>query len=143
MSTLLMTENKALALAPLITPFAFTFYAYISDVPGFNLDSGLLDFLGLFIGLTLAAIPVAYIYMFFIGGKFYGMIKRRRRVNIFTLTFGSIFVADIPMLLIWPVTQGNEFYLTLQLFSFVGLMVGLNCWFLLNLDRFRGIDKKQ
>lgn len=132
-----MTENKALALAPLITPFAFTFYAYISDVPGFNMDSGILDFIGLFLGLSVAAIPVAYIYMFFIGGKFYGMIKRRRRVNIFTLTFGSIFVADIPMLLIWPVTQGSEFYLTLQLFSFVGLMVGLNCWFLLNLDKFK------
>tara|TARA_R110001583_G_scaffold17801_2_gene71860 strand:+ start:2385 stop:2804 length:420 start_codon:yes stop_codon:yes gene_type:complete len=132
-----MTENKALALAPLITPFAFTFYAYISDVPGFNMDSGIVDFIGLFLGLTVAAIPVAYIYMFFIGGKFYGMIKRRRRVNIFTLTFGSIFVADIPMLLIWPVTQGSEFYLTLQLFSFVGMMVGLNCWFLLNLDKLK------
>ncbi|PCH97087.1 MAG: hypothetical protein COB83_03285 [Gammaproteobacteria bacterium] len=132
-----MTENKALALAPLITPFAFTFYAYISDVPGFNMDSGILDFIGLFIGLSLAAIPVAYIYMFFIGGKFYGMLKRRKRVNIFTLTLGSIFVADIPMLLIWPITQGDEFYLTLQLFSFVGLTVGLNCWLLLNLDKFR------
>ena len=76
-----MTENKALALAPLITPFAFTFYAYISNVPGFNMDDGILNFLGLFFGLSLAAIPVAYIYMFFIGGKFYGMIKRRRKVN--------------------------------------------------------------
>ena len=137
-----MTENKALALAPLITPFAFTFYAYISDVPGFNMDSGIVDFIGLFVGLTLAAIPVAYIYMFFIGGKFWGMLKRRRIVNFFTVTFGSIFVADIPMLLIWPVTQGNEFYLTLQLFSFVGLMVGLNCWFLLNLDKLKAWFKK-
>ncbi|MGV2873304.1 hypothetical protein [Colwellia sp. E150_009] len=132
-----MTENKALALAPLITPFAFTFYAYISDIPGFNMDSGLLDFLGLFLGLTLAAIPVAYIYMFFIGGKFWGILKRKKIVNFFTIVFGSIFVADIPMLLIWPVTQGNEFYLTLQLFSFVGLMVGLNCWFLINLDKLK------
>lgn len=133
-----MTENKALALAPLITPFAFTFCAYMLDVPGFNMDNGLLEFLGLFVGLTLAAIPVAYIYMFFIGGKFWGMIKRRKMVNFFTIVLGSIFVADIPMLLIWPVTQGDDFYLTLKLFSFVGLMVGLNCWFLLNLDRFRG-----
>lgn len=137
-----MTENKALALAPLITPFAFTFCAYILDVPGFNMDKGLLNFIGLFFGLTLAAIPVAYIYMFFIGGKFWGMLKRRKIVNFFTITFGSVFVADIPMLLIWPVTQGNDFYLTLQLFSFVGLMVGLNCWFLLNLDRLRGKSKK-
>ena len=133
-----MTENKALALAPLITPFAFTFCAYMLDVPGFNMDKGFLEFLGLFAGLTLAAIPVAYIYMFFIGGKFWGMIKRRKMVNFFTIVFGSIFVADIPMLLIWPVTQGDDFYLTLKLFSFVGLMVGLNCWFLINLDRFRG-----
>ena len=128
-----MTENKALALAPLITPFAFTFCAYILDVPGFNMDKGILEFLGLFAGLTLAAIPVAYIYMFFIGGKFWGMIKRRKMVNFFTIVFGSIFVADIPMLLIWPVTQGDDFYLTLKLFSFVGLMVGLNCWFLITL----------
>lgn len=132
-----MTENKALALAPLITPFAFTFCAFLLDVPGFNMDEGLLEFIGLFFGLTLAAIPVAYIYMFFIGGKFWGMLKRRKQVNFFTIVFGSIFVADIPMILIWPVTQGNDFYLTLQLFSFVGLMVGLNCWFLINLDKFK------
>ena len=132
-----MTENKALALAPLITPFAFTFYAYMADVPGFNMDSGFLDFIGLFLGLTLAAIPVAYIYMFFIGGKFYGMLKRKRQVNFFTLTLGSVFVANIPMLLIWPASQGDEFYLTLQLFTFVGFMVGLHCWFLLNLDKFK------
>ncbi len=132
-----MTENKALALAPLITPFAFTFYAYISDIPGFNMDSGLLDFLGLFLGLTLAAIPVAYIYMFFYWWQILGNTKKKKIVNFFTIVFGSIFVADIPMLLIWPVTQGNEFYLTLQLFSFVGLMVGLNCWFLINLDKFK------
>ncbi|MCW8865941.1 MAG: hypothetical protein OQK09_10015 [Colwellia sp.] len=137
-----MTENKALALAPLITPFAFTFCAYILDVPGFNMDNGLLDFIGLFFGLTLAAIPVAYIYMFFIGGKFWGMLKRRKIVNFFTITLGSIFVADIPMLLIWPVTQGDDFYLTLKLFSFVGLMVGLNCWFLINLDKFKARFKK-
>lgn len=137
-----MTENKALALAPLITPFAFTFCAYLLDVPGFNMNEGLLDFLGLFFGLTLAAIPVAYIYMFFIGGKFWGMIKRRKQVNFFTIVFGSIFVADIPMILIWPVTQGNDFYLTLQLFSFVGLMVGLNCWFLINLDKFKAKFKR-
>ncbi len=137
-----MTENKALALAPLITPFAFTFCAYLLDVPGFNMNEGLLDFLGLFFGLTLAAIPVAYIYMFFIGGKFWGMIKRRKQVNFVTIVFGSIFVADIPMILIWPVTQGNDFYLTLQLFSFVGLMVGLNCWFLINLDKFKAKFKR-
>jgi len=138
-----MTENKALALAPLITPFAFTFYAYILDVPGFNMDGGILAFIKLFIGLTMAAIPVAYIYMFFIGGKFWGMLKRRRQVNFFTIVFGSIFVADIPMLLIWPFSQGNEFYLTLRLFSFVGLMVGLNCWFLINLDKFRSKFNKK
>jgi hypothetical protein len=70
------------------------------------------------------------------------LFKRRKIVNFFTITLGSVFVADIPMLLIWPVTQGDDFYLTLQLFSFVGLMVGLNCWFLLNLDRLRGKSKK-
>lgn len=73
-----MTENKALALAPLITPFAFTFYAYISDIPGFNMDNGILDFLGLFLGLTLAAIPVAYIYMFFCRGKIWGNAQKKK-----------------------------------------------------------------
>ena len=136
-----MTENKAIGLAPLITPFAFALYAFFADISGFNMDNGLFAYIKLLIGLILASIPVAYIYMFFIAGRFFGMLKRRKQVNIFTLTLGAVFVADIPMLIIWPFTNDNSFYLSLQLFSFVGFMVGLNCWFLMNLDRFKVIFK--
>ncbi len=130
----MITENKALGLAPLITPFAFALYAFYADIPGFNMDDGILTFIGLFMGLLVASLPVAYIYMFFIGGRLYGILKRKRRVNIVTLTLGSVFIADIPMLFIWPLAE-EGFYLTLQLFSFVGFMIGLSFWFLLNFDR--------
>lgn len=136
-----MTDSKALALAPLMTPFAFSFYAYLADIPGFNMDQGALTFIGYFLGLTLASLPVAYLYMFFIGYRFYRLILKKKRVNIFTLSLGGVFVADIPMLLIWPaaeVSGATGFYVTFQLFSFVGFMVGLCFWTLLNWDKIRG-----
>ncbi len=135
-----MTETKSLALAPLITPFAFASYAYFADVSGFNMDDGILTFIGLLLGLVLTSLPVAYLYMFFIGYRFYRLILKKNRVNFFTLTLGGMFVADIPMLLIWPLAEASSstgFYLTLQLFSFAGFMVGLNFWVLLNFDRLR------
>ena len=61
-------------------------------------------------------------------------------MNIFTLTLGGVFVADIPMLLIWPLAQGKgtvDFSVTVQLFSFVGFMIGLNFWVLLNYEQLR------
>lgn len=133
-------ESRALALAPLITPFAFAFHAYVSDLSGFNMDGGVLTFLGLFLGMSLAAIPVAYVYMFFIGYRFYRLLLKKNRINFFTLTLGGVFVADIPMLLIWPFAQLGgtvDFYQTLQLFSFVGLAIGLNFWVLLNYESLR------
>ena len=135
-----MNDSKALALAPLITPFAFSFYAYFADISGFNMDQGILTFIGFFLGVSLASIPVAYLYMFFIGYRFYRLILKKKRLNIYTLTLGGVFVADIPMLLIWPMAEASGttgFYLTFQLFSFVGFMVGLNFWVLLNFDRLR------
>lgn len=132
-----MTENKALALAPLITPFALSFYAFFADIPVFNMDEGIIAFIRLFLGISFSSIPVAYIYMFFIGGRFYGLFKKKKCLNFFTIILGSVFIADIPMLFIWPMSTGKSFYLTLQLFSFVGFMIGLNFWFLSNFDRLR------
>ena len=136
-NTTMADESKALALAPLITPFAFTAFAYFSGISGFSLDRGLLTFIGLFLAVAVASIPVAYLYMFFIGYRFYRLLQKKNRVNFWTLTLGGVFVADIPMLLIWPFSGSAEaggisFYTTFQLFSFVGLMVGLNFWCLLN-----------
>lgn len=133
-------ESRALALAPLITPVAFTIFAFYSDMSGFNMDDGLLTFIGLFLGMALASLPVAYVYMFFIGYRFYRLLLKKNRINFFTLTLGGVFVADIPMLLIWPAAQTTgsiSFYQTFQLFSFVGLMIGLNFWVLLNWDRLK------
>ncbi len=132
-----MTENKAIGLAPLITPFALALYGFLTDMSGFNFDDGIISFITLFIGFSLSSIPVAYIYMFFIGGRLYGIFKRKRWLNFYTIVLGSIFIADIPMLLIFPFATGDSFYSTVQLFSFVGFMVGLNYWFLSNLDRLR------
>jgi hypothetical protein len=137
-----MTENKAIGLAPLITPFALAFYGFLTNMSGFNFDNGIVSFITLFIGFSLSSIPVAYLYMFFIGGRLYGIFKRKRWLNFYTIILGSIFIADIPMLLIFPFATGDSFYATLQLFSFVGFMVGLNYWFLSNLDRLRNIVSK-
>jgi hypothetical protein len=136
----MQNENRALGLAPLILPFAFCFYAFIADIPGFNMDAGLLSFIGYFLAISLIGLPVAYIYEFFIGFRFYQLLAKKQCVNIFTLTLGGVFVADIPMLLIWPLAGGEGtigFALTVQLFSFVGFMIGLNFWVLLNFERLR------
>ncbi len=138
-------ENRALGLAPLILPFAFCFYAFIADIPGFNMDGGFLNFIGLFLAITLIGLPVAYIYEFFIGFRFYQLLAKKQRVNIFTLTLGGIFIADIPMLLIWPLAGGEgtiSFGLTVQLFSFVGFMIGLNFWLILNYEILRNNFKR-
>ena len=133
-------ENRALAYAPLIMPFAFTGYAFFAGISGFDMQEGLSTFLTLFLGTIIAGLPVAYLYEFFIGMRFYQLLAKKNRVNIFTLTLGGVFVADIPMLLIWPLANGDgavSFSVTVQLFSFVGFMIGLNFWVLLNYERLR------
>jgi hypothetical protein len=133
-------ENRALAFSPLITPFAFTFYAWFADIPGFNMQDGFWTFIGLFIGIVLVGLPVAYIYEFFIGFRFYQLLSKKNKVNLFSLTLGGMLVADIPMLLIWPLADGGgkvSFAMTVQLFSFVGFMIGLTFWSLLNYERLR------
>lgn len=133
-------ESRALAWAPLITPFAFALYAFFADISGFNMDEGVLTYLGLFLGMTIASLPVAYIYEFFIGYRFFRLLVKKNRVNFYTLTLGGVFVADIPLLITWPVTLVNDaisFNVPLQLFSFVGLMIGLNFWVLLNFEDLR------
>lgn len=133
-------ESRALALAPLITPFAFVVFAFYTGISGFNMDQGFWTFIGLFLGMAIASIPVAYLYMFFLGYRFYRLLVKKQRVNFLTLTLGGMFVADIPMLLIWPLAEVSgsiSFYQTFQLFTFVGLMIGLNFWLLLNWDELK------
>src|SRR3990167_4077055 len=133
-------ENRALAFAPLIMPFAFTGYAYFAGISGFNMQEGYSTFFLLFLGTIVAGLPVAYLYEFFIGMRFYQLLLKMGRVNIVTLALGGVFVADIPMLLIWPLANGEgsvSFAVTVQLFSFVGLMIGLNFWALLNYESLR------
>lgn len=133
-------ENRALAFAPLIMPFAFTGYAFFAGISGFDMQEGLLTFFLLFLGTVVAGLPVAYLYEFFIGMRFYQLLAKKNRVNIFTLTLGGVLVADIPMLLIWPLANGEgsvSFAVTAQLFSFVGFMIGLNFWVLLNFESLR------
>ncbi len=133
-------ENRALAFAPLIMPFAFTGYAYFAGISGFNMQEGYSTFFLLFLGTIVAGLPVAYLYEFFIGMRFYQLLLKMGRVNIVTLALGGVFDADIPMLLLWPLAHGKgtvDFAVTVQLFSFVGLMIGLNFWALLNYESLR------
>src|SRR3990167_9187832 len=103
---MMKNETRALGFAPLIMPFAFSFYAFIADIPGFNMQDGFLSFIGLFFGIALVGLPVVYIYEFFIVFRFYQLLSKKKRVNILTLTLGGVLSADFPIFLIWPMTGG-------------------------------------
>jgi hypothetical protein len=132
-------ENRALIFAPLMMPFAFIFYAFFTDVPGFNMETGILNFIASVVTVVIVGLPVVYLYEFFIGYRFYQLLVKKNRVNIFSLTLGAVIIADIPMFMILLAGGGGEDSLStaLQLFSFVGFMIGLTFWVLLNLDELR------
>jgi hypothetical protein len=141
---MMKNETRALGFAPLIMPFAFSFYAFFADLPGFNMQDGFLTFIGLFFGIALVGLPIVYIYELFVGFRFYQLLSKKKRVNIFTLTVGGVLIADFPIFLIWPLTGGAgtvSFAVTFQLFSFIGFMIGLNFWALLNFERLRDYVK--
>ena len=56
-------ENRALAFAPLIMPFAFTGYASFAGISGFDMREGLLTFFLLFLGTIVAGLPVAAVQL--------------------------------------------------------------------------------
>ncbi|OMH31726.1 hypothetical protein [Motiliproteus sp. MSK22-1] len=132
-------ENRAFLLAPLVMPFAFIFYAFFADISGFNMESGFANYMGLVLAIVIFGLPVVYLFEFFIGYRFYRLLLKKNKINIFSLTIGGILIADIPMFMISLFRGfGSETYslsTAFPLFSFVGFMIGLTFWFLLNIDR--------
>jgi len=131
------SEDRAILLAPLMMPFAFLPYAYFTDMSGFNMEDGFLTYIASAVFIVFVGIPVVYLYEFFIGYRFYRLLLKKKRVNIFSLSFGGAFVADIPILMVMPFSGYSGVSVAFELFSFVGFMVGLAFWCLLNLDRIR------
>lgn len=134
-------ENRAFILAPLMMPFAFLSYAFFADIPGFNMQDGFIDYLGSALIIVIIGIPIVYLYEFFIGYRFYRLLLKKNRINIFSLSIGGALIADIPLFMImpfsWLSSEPGDLLMPLQLFSFVGFMIGLTFWFLLNFDRIR------
>ncbi len=129
-------EQRAFLLAPLAMPFAFIFYAFFADVPGFDLQSGVGSYIAAVLTITFFGTPVVYIFEFFIGYRFYRLFLKKNRINIFSLAIGGILIADIPMFMILLFSGfSSETYdlsTVLPMFSFVGLVIGLTFWFVLN-----------
>lgn len=138
-------ENRALILSPLMMPFAFLSYAFFADISGFNMQDGFLDYLGSALIIVIIGIPIVYLYEFFIGYRFYRLLLKKNRINIFTLSLGGALIADLPILMMmpfsWLSSEQTDLLSPLKLFSFVGFMIGLTFWFLLNLDRIRNKTK--
>ena len=131
-------ENRAFILAPLVMPFAFAFFAYMTGVSGFDMKSGFADYAGALIAVIIFGLPVVYLFEFFIGYRFYRLLLKKNRINVVSLTIGGMLIADIPMFMIVAFSGfSSESYslsTALPLFSFVGFMIGLTFWFLLNQD---------
>lgn len=125
-------EDRAFVLAPLMMPFAFLGYAYFADISGFNFDNGFWGYIGGVVIIILGGIPVVYLYEFFIAYRFYRLLLKKNRVNIFSLSFGGALIADIPILMVMPFSGYEGVATAFELFSFVGFMVGLTFWYLLN-----------
>ena len=130
-------EDRAFVLAPLMMPFAFLPYAFFADLSGFNMQDGLMKYIASAVFIVFVGIPIVYLYEFFIAYRFYRLLLKKNRINIFSLSLGCALIADIPIFMIMPFSGFGSVSMPFQLFSFVGFMVGLTFWFLLNLDRIR------
>lgn len=129
-------EERAFAYAPLAMPVAFITFSIVTGVSGFDMQLGLLNFLGLALAITVVGLPIVYIFGFFLGYRFYRLLLKKNRINIFTLSLGGVVLADIPIFLIWIFSgfgyQGHDLSTAFPLFSFVGFSIGLTFWYLLN-----------
>lgn len=135
------SEDRAFILAPLAMPFAC-----VAGYLGFDFSAGLLNYLSSVLIIGLYGLPVVYVIEFFLGYRFYRLFLKRKILNIFTITGGSIVLANIPTFFIsifsMYVPSKHSVLDVLGLFSFIGLTVGLTFWLLLNLEKIkRGMQK--
>lgn len=97
--------------------------------------------------IGLFGLPVVYVIEFFLGYRFYRLFMKKKILNIFTVTGGSIVLANIPTFFISIfsafVPSKHSVLDILSLFSFIGFTVGLTFWILLNLEKIKqGMQKK-
>ncbi|MEZ5524249.1 MAG: hypothetical protein R3E62_04675 [Pseudomonadales bacterium] len=124
-------EDRAFVLAPLAMPFAFLSYAWFLGLSGFTLDQGLMSYLGTVLIIIIGGLPVVYVYEFFIAYRFYRLLLKKGKINIFSIVFGAALMADIPILMIMPFKGFTSVSVAFQLFTFTGMAVGLTFWILL------------
>lgn len=123
------TEDRAFILAPLATPFAFVLGAYFLNMQ-FGIFSSMLF-------ITVFGLPIVYTIEFFLGYRFYRLLLKKKKLNILTVIIGCVLLANIPTLFIWmfsgfgsqEIPVATIFYL----FSFVGVVIALTFWILLNI----------
>lgn len=124
-------ERAAFIVAPLTTPITFVTFLVGRD---FNWD--FFDLAETILMMAVFCIPVAYVIAFAFGLPLYLFFKKRDLINIFTLSIGAIFVANLPLLLLWLVgVYAGETHKLVNIIpgiSFIGFVVGLTFWAILN-----------
>lgn len=124
-------EDRAFLVAPLITPFAFVFGIAFTDM-----EMDFTSYISAFLVITIVGLPIVYTIEFFIGYRFYRLFLKKKKANIFTVTGGGVILANLPTIFIATFGQfGKQMHdltMIFPLFSFVGFMIGLAFWFLVN-----------
>jgi len=124
-------EDRAFVLAPLSMPFAFLSCAWFLGLSGFTLEEGVLSYLASVAIIIVGGMPVVYLYEFFIAYRFYRLLLKKGKVNIFSLAFGGALIANIPILMVMPFSGYSAVETAFILFGFSGFVVGLTFWTLL------------
>ncbi|EGG99632.1 hypothetical protein imdm_883 [gamma proteobacterium IMCC2047] len=124
-------EDRAFVQAPLSMPFAFLGCAWFLGLSGFTLEDGLLNYLASVAIIIVGGMPVVYLYEFFIAYRFYRLLLKKGKVNIFSMAFGGAFIAVLPILMVMPFSGYAGVETAFILFGFSGFVVGLTFWLLL------------
>ncbi len=118
------TEKVAFATAPLVTPLAF-----VIGITGLQMKYGIVDFFETVLLIAVFSLPVAYLITYTLGLIAYKTFKKKNLINPMTLIFGSIAIANTPLIIIWLLggyEQKIESLInSMQLFSFIGLSIAL------------------
>lgn len=124
-------EDRAFLMAPLVTPFAFVVGIAFTDM-----EMNLASYISAFLAITIIGLPIVYTIEFFIGYRFYRLFLKKKKANIVTITGGGVILANLPTIFIATFGQfGDQMHdlsMIFPLFSFVGFMIGLAFWFLIN-----------
>jgi len=124
-------ERIAFILAPLTTPITFVMTLVGTD---FNWD--FLDLFETILMMAIFCIPVAYVIAFAFGLPLYIFFKKYDLINFYTLTIGAIFVANLPLILLWLFgayeSETHKLLKIAPVMSIIGFVVGFTFWAILN-----------